>query len=307
MHSSSITLTVLDPVTHAVVCQTSSNIRTALTAKNHAINLSACSQLPGNNYLLTITDPGHGSRDLLYNTQMLNAGTFTPMSSLAISRANNRVPFKISSSMGTVYVLYDLNPQISAGVDDTACQEDASPLVLDTTPFVDHGNGLPLSSPAQGVMFDILGGNSYPTPHAPKQISWFHDPNYMFLVLPDQNGQVTGIDQMFGNNTKGPDGQFAANGFAALAKYDTNHDDFIDSRDPIFAKLRLWSDKNADGKVQTGELHTLAELGITRIRVRYNKNFSEQDAYGNLTRFESNVQYRDGKSRRIFDVWFAIY
>ena len=129
----------------------------------------------------------------------------------------------------------------------------------------------------------------------------------MFLTLPNNNGKVLGIDQLFGNNTVGPDGKYSTNGFLALAKYDANHDGVIDSQDPVFAMLRLWSDKNSDGVAQPEELLTLKDMGVSQIKLYYNRHFTEEDQYGNLTRFESIATYVDGKVRRIFDVWFAIH
>jgi len=306
MESTEILLTVIDSSKH-VVCQTTTGVRAALIATPHMINLAACPSLPGNKYSITITDPDRDSADMLYNTQMINQGTFQSLNSVQISRTDSSKPFQaVGTNATNLYVLYDFNPEVTKGTDDTSCQMDASPLVLDTTPFVDNGQGLPLSSPADGVMFDILGANSFPSPHAKKQISWFHQATYMFLVLPDSNGQVTGVDQLFGNNTTGPDGKFAANGFKALGKYDANGDGVIDRRDPVFSQLRLWSDVNADGVAQPAELRTLSDLGITQIDVRYNRHFSEEDQYGNITRFNSLVHYLDGTLRQIFDVWFAI-
>ena len=61
----------------------------------------------------------------------------------------------------------------------------------------------------------------------------------------------------------GPDGQKAVNGFEALKKYDSNGDGFIDASDPIFSQLVLWGDANVNGTTESGELHTLREMGIT--------------------------------------------
>ena len=100
-------------------------------------------------------------------------------------------------------------------------------------------------------------------------------------------GNILGVNQLFGDNTFGPDNAFSLHGFEALAKWDgrnmdytrTNRreDDHIDYRDPIFDHLRLWFDVNHDGNVNTHreregdangkgrELFTLAEAGIVSI------------------------------------------
>jgi hypothetical protein len=127
----------------------------------------------------------------------------------------------------------------------------------------------------------------------------------MFLALP-RRGQVKGVDELFGNNTFGPDYTFAENGFAALAKYDLNHDGKIDAKDPIFRDLRLWSDKNKDGIVQPEELKSLQELGLEEIDLQYDSSYYERDQYGNESRFRSDVKSVNGQLHMIFDLWFSL-
>jgi hypothetical protein len=300
-------LMVVDPDTQAVVCQTTKNIRSSLMADRHAINLNSCPELKGKKYWLNITDPEHHSKGFFYNTEMVNQGDFTPMSAITIKRSYWTNRFEVDATWHTIYVLYGKNPKISDTDDNVSCDEDASPLVVDTGNWIDSGHGLPLSSPAQGVQFDILGARAKPVPHAKRQISWFKDPRFMFIVLPDKNGNVNGIDQMFGNNTVGPDGKFAANGYKALAKHDWNRDGVINRWDPVYYQLRLWSDINADGVAQPNELYSLERMGITSIHLKYSHHFSEEDAYGNQTRYRSKVTYKDGKTSKTYDVWFAIH
>ena len=127
----------------------------------------------------------------------------------------------------------------------------------------------------------------------------------MLLTLPNSSGQVLSIHELFGNNAVGPDGKRARNGFAALAKYDVNHDGRIDSSDPVFAQLRLWSDVNGDGVAQADELFTLDSFGITQINLNQIQNFKESDSYGNRATNLSTLILK-GQPRSIFDLWFAI-
>ena len=87
------------------------------------------------------------------------------------------------------------------------------------------------------------------------------------LVLDlDGNGQIETGRELFGDQTlvQSAD-QLAANGFAALAQYDTHTDARIDSADAIYSQLQVWQDLNQDGISQSGELHTLSQLGIASI------------------------------------------
>lgn len=143
----------------------------------------------------------------------------------------------------------------------------------------------------------------------------------MFIALPDQNGKINGINELFGNNTVVPvreQGQerFADNGFAALSRYDgyvpagvktmadVVADGFIDANDYIYSKLRLWSDMNANGTVEAGELHTLDEMGIVYISLNFDAKHKEADKYKNEIRYKASAKNANGGFNLVFDVWF---
>jgi hypothetical protein len=73
----------------------------------------------------------------------------------------------------------------------------------------------------------------------------------------DGDGAITSGAELFGDATEGVE---ARNGFEALASLDANRDGVIDRRDPAFAKLVLWSDRDGDRRSSPSELRPLAEL-----------------------------------------------
>ncbi len=125
-------------------------------------------------------------------------------------------------------------------------------------------------------MFDALGETAVPA-YTPVRVSWVTDDVFAFITLPDANGNVNGVNQLFGDRTRGPDSTFAFNGYDALSKWDGRPvagstmagslpDGVIDGHDPVFAKLRLWIDKNRDGRSAPAELYPLSEFKIKVVR-----------------------------------------
>lgn len=119
------------------------------------------------------------------------------------------------------------------------------------------------------------------------------------------NGKITKADQLFGGG--GLSG--FENGFDALAALDKNRDNVIDAKDPVYKKLFLWKDKNANGVSEKGELTSLADAGIVSIDLKYQRRSIHEIAQRAELREESTYTYRtkDGKLRKgtVIDVWFA--
>jgi len=87
-----------------------------------------------------------------------------------------------------------------------------------------------------------------------------------FLALDKNgNGTIDNGNELFGVDTVLANGQKAADGFAALADLDSNHDGLFSSLDAQFANVRLWRDLNQNGVSDAGELQTLAAAGIVSL------------------------------------------
>ena len=179
---------------------------------------------------------------------------------------------------------------------------DCSPIIVDLT-----GEGFFLTDATHGVKFDIANTGF------PVQIAWTANSNNAFLVLDrNGNGVINSGAEMFGNFTSQPSSEHP-NGFLALAVYDDpanggNGDGVIDARDRIFSLLRLWVDANHDGISQSGELHTLPEMGITSIGLDYTLT-GRIDEFGNVFRYKAKVnQGQHGDSdvgRKAYDVFLV--
>lgn len=163
------------------------------------------------------------------------------------------------------------------------CNCVTSPIIIDLT-----GNGLPLTGPANGVWFDLSANG------VKQHVSWTaQDSADAFLVL-DRNGNGVIDDgrELFGTVTDQPPSD-EKNGFRALAVFDQNAqggngDGKITNADAIFDRLRLWIDRNHDGRSQASELIRLADARVLAIDLSYAES-KHTDQYGDLFRYKSHV------------------
>jgi hypothetical protein len=78
-----------------------------------------------------------------------------------------------------------------------------------------------------------------------------------------------------------------------------NDDGIIDSRDAVFSHLLLWIDENHDGISQPNELHSLPQLGVFSLGLRYRDDRSRFDRHGNWFHYQAavNPDPREGESK----------
>lgn len=119
-----------------------------------------------------------------------------------------------------------------------------------TDPLVVNFNGTAAQLSDQRFAFDLNSNGSAEQINLPM-------PGTGFLALDKNNdGKVDNGSELFGPTT--------SNGFSELAKYDTDHNGWIDENDPIYSRLKVWSpDANGGGK-----LSGLASLGVGAISLQ---------------------------------------
>lgn len=115
------------------------------------------------------------------------------------------------------------------------------------------------------VAFDIVG-NGFK-----QSLSWPLATSAFLALDLNGNGSIDNGKEFFGDSTAllNSKSRNAANGFEALAQYDSNRDGFITSSDPIFSRLLVWHDQNENGLTDTKELSALTSYGITSLSLSF--------------------------------------
>ena len=169
------------------------------------------------------------------------------------------------------------------------------PLVLDL-----DGDGVETVSAAArgGVLFDTDGDGIRTA------TGWVGPDDGLLALDRDGNGTIDHGGELFGDRVETTAGEFAADGFEALATLDQNADGRIDAADADFEQLRVWTDVNQDGISQAAELRSLDELGIASLSTSGVASQSNL-GHGNSSIAEGTYERTDGTQGKTFSLLFS--
>ncbi|WP_432695228.1 calcium-binding protein [Marinobacterium sp. YM272] len=178
-------------------------------------------------------------------------------------------------------------------IDFSGAEKITSPLVVDL-----DGDGVETLAKTEYIYFDHDGNG------VAERTGWVASDDGILVMDKNGDGQISSGNELFGSNTQLANGDAAANGFVALSQYDDNSDSVIDHLDAAYSTINVWQDLDSDGKVDEGEILSLADAGISSLSTSW-VNTSVLDGKGNVIKQTSTATTVDGSSVALSDVWFG--
>jgi len=153
------------------------------------------------------------------------------------------------------------------------------------TPLVVAFDGQPVDFvPPAGERFAFVPGQPMATDWPTATTPWI-------ALDRDGDGAITSGAELFGSATALAAGGTARNGFEALAALDADGNGSIDARDPAFARLVLWSDRDGDRRSTPAELRPLASA-VTAISLAHTVD-ARCNARGDCEGERGTLRWRD--------------
>jgi len=90
---------------------------------------------------------------------------------------------------------------------------------------------------------------------------WVSDGDGLLVIDRNGDNEITGPSEISFLSEKAD----AKSAWDALSTLDNNKDGKLNSTDARFGELKVWSDRNANGATDNGELSSLTDLGISEI------------------------------------------
>jgi hypothetical protein len=186
-----------------------------------------------------------------------------------------------------------------------------SPILVDTA-----GDGFRLTSAQDGVEFDLDDNGQ-----ANERVAWTEPESDDAWLVMDRNGNgaIDSGAELFGSRTPAYADSLeprTENGFDALFMAEGPSygggmpDRVIDARDAVYSRLRLWFDRNHDGRTDAGELVTLPDAGVRALDSRY-KEIGRRDQYGNRFNLKGRAVFAgpggQALERTIYDVFLTVW
>jgi hypothetical protein len=200
-------------------------------------------------------------------------------------------PFAKDNNTGVIGL-----PQINPLTGDKfkGSQRSSSPLVFDL-----DGDGVEITQ----LTGDTRSAFDLDADGLRTRTAWVGPDDGLLAMDINGNGLIDSGRELFGDSTVLRNGKMAANGYGALGDLDTNKDGLINAQDTAFTLLRIWRDQNQNGVSESGELFSLAQTGISDIKL--SKTACSQ-TLADGTKLDGTASFTiRGQTQTYTDAWFA--
>ncbi|MBP6014326.1 MAG: AHH domain-containing protein [Alphaproteobacteria bacterium] len=155
------------------------------------------------------------------------------------------------------------------------------PVIIDL-----DGNGFRFTPAAPAVLFDADNDG------IKEHVNWFGGVDGVLALDRNHDGVIgSGNEISFVADKPG-----ALSDLQGLTAFDTNNNGKLDSGDARFGEFMVWVDKNQNGRSDTGELKSLADMGITSISLSGTPATDKQKENAPGLNATAVVTYSDGKT-----------
>jgi Ca2+-binding RTX toxin-like protein len=167
----------------------------------------------------------------------------------------------------------------------------AAPIVFDLD---GDGKGLVAMSDS-ATRFDMNGDG------VADRTGWIEQGDALLVLDRNGNGTVDDISEISYVGDK----EGAKTDLEGLAAFDSNGDGVLNGEDQRFVEFKLWSDTNANGKTDAGELLSLAEAGVSSINLQGVATGETAKAGANIVYNKGSYTLSNGKTGSFMDAGFA--
>lgn len=215
------------------------------------------------------------------------------ISSSILTPAGGAIAGGVAGGLAGNYVSNVYGSTIKNYVNDFVNQL-TNPLILDL-----NGDGISLISLDKSNVFLDIDKDGFK-----ENTGWVKPDDGILVIDLGMDGQVTSADEFILTNwAPGSTSDLEA----ARIAFDSNHDGKLDANDTRWSEFKVWQDLNQDGVSDSGEMKTLAELGITEINltgIPVAADAGTTGPYDNIVSSIAQFTRADGSAGQVGDVGF---
>lgn len=169
------------------------------------------------------------------------------------------------------------------------------PIVLD----LDNDGFELIAAKKSGIYFDWNGDG------AKDETGWAGPDDGILVIDRDGDGDITRRDEIAFGEISGKKEPFVSD-LEGLRVFDSNANSSLDRGDDAYGQFRVWRDADSDALVDSGELVSLADLGIEAMSLIGWLTGEKHNGKDNIIHATTDVVFTDGSTIKAADVLFGV-